>query len=90
MRLDRFSEAEAEFKNGLRMFPQNVRTHVALATLYHDIGRADAAEATIPDMLQAVPTPDSYALAARLWTSFGRPRQAQAVRVEAGRTFTSR
>jgi hypothetical protein len=39
-------------------------------------------------MLRVVPTPESYALAARLWTSFGNPREAQAVRAEARRAFT--
>jgi arylsulfatase A-like enzyme/predicted Zn-dependent protease len=88
MRLERTDEAEAEFKSALRLFPQSVRARGALATLYHTMGRTDAAEAVLADMLRAVPTPDAYALAARIWTSFGRPREAQAVRAEARRTFS--
>ena len=33
------------------------------------------------------PTPDSYALAARLYTMFGNRQQADAVRAEARRAF---
>jgi hypothetical protein len=36
------------------------------------------------------PTPDSYALAARLWTSLGDRKQAAQVRAEAQRTFANR
>jgi hypothetical protein len=34
-----------------------------------------------------MPTPESYALAARLWTMFGDRQQADAVRAEARRAF---
>ena len=33
------------------------------------------------------PTPDAYALAARIWRALGKPRQAEAVRAEARKTF---
>ena len=36
-------------------------------------------------MLRITPTPDSYALAARLYTMFGNRKQAEAVRAEARR-----
>jgi hypothetical protein len=38
-------------------------------------------------MIRITPTPDAYALAARLWSMFGNPQQANAVRAEARRTF---
>jgi hypothetical protein len=38
-------------------------------------------------MLRMTPTPDAYALASRLWTMFGNPQQANAVRAEARRAF---
>ncbi|HEV8348519.1 MAG TPA: hypothetical protein VGQ16_18210, partial [Vicinamibacterales bacterium] len=41
----------------------------------------------IGDMLRVTPTPESYALAARLWTMFGNRQQADAVRAEARRAF---
>jgi choline-sulfatase len=88
VRLDRQTEAEAAFRRGLVSFPQNVRARAALATLYHATGQPEAAATAIADMLRVVPTPESYALAARLWTSFGNAREALAVRAEARRAFT--
>ena len=38
-------------------------------------------------MLRITPTPDSYALAARLYTMFGNRKQAEAVKLEARRAF---
>jgi choline-sulfatase len=88
-RLDRPSDAEAEFTGELRLFPQNIRARAGLATLYHATGQSEAAESAITDMLHAAPTPESYTLAARLLTTFGKPRKADAVRLEARRTFPS-
>jgi tetratricopeptide (TPR) repeat protein len=87
-RLDRPTDAEAEYRNALRRFPQNVRARAALATLYHSTGQSQAVETAIAEMLRAVPTAESYALAARLWTSFGNSQKAQSVRAEARRAFT--
>lgn len=86
-RLDRPDEAEGQFREELTYFPRNTRARAGLATLYHSTDRQDEAESAIADMLQASPTSDAYALAARLWTSFGNPRQASAVRLEARRLF---
>jgi arylsulfatase A-like enzyme/Tfp pilus assembly protein PilF len=88
-RLDRHSEAEAELASELRLFPQNIRARAGLATLYHATGEADAADTAITDMLHAVPTPESYTTAARLLKAFGKPRQAEAIRAEARRTFAA-
>ncbi len=55
--------------------------------LYQATGRGDAAARVIADLMRLTPTPESYALAARLWTMFGNPKQADAVRAEARRTF---
>jgi hypothetical protein len=42
---------------------------------------------TVTDMVRAIPTPDGYATAARLLTTFGERKQAEAVRAEARRAF---
>jgi hypothetical protein len=55
--------------------------------LYHTGGRSEDAAAVVTDMIRAVPTPDSYALAARLLTTFGDRKQADAVRADARRAF---
>jgi choline-sulfatase len=86
-RLERSPEAEAQFLEELRAFPQNTRALAGLATLYHTTGRADDAIRVIADLMRITPTPDAYALAARLLTSFGNRQQADAVRAEARRAF---
>jgi arylsulfatase A-like enzyme/cytochrome c-type biogenesis protein CcmH/NrfG len=86
-RLERDAEAEAEFLEELRLFPENIRARSGLATLYHAGGRSEEAATAVTDMIRAVPTPDSYALAARLLTTFGDRKQADAVRADARRAF---
>jgi arylsulfatase A-like enzyme/Flp pilus assembly protein TadD len=86
-RLERYPEAEKEFLEELRYFPQNTRARSGLAMLYEATGRADLAARVISDMIRITPTPDAYALAARLWSMFGNPQQANAVRAEARRAF---
>jgi len=50
-------------------------------------GRGDEAREGIAEMLRLVPTPDSYATAARIWTMFGNRQEAESVRAEARRAF---
>lgn len=86
-RLERSAEAEQQFVEELRSFPQNARARAGLATLYHASGRPEAAAAALEEMVRAIPTPDTYALAARLWTMFGNKQQADEVRAAARRAF---
>ena len=53
--------------------------------LYQASGKPDAAVRVLGDLLRITPTPDSYALAARLHTMFGNRKQAEVVRAEARR-----
>src|SRR5262249_6717232 len=71
LRLDRGSEAETELLEEIRNFPMSTRARAELATLYHRTGRVQETEQVIGDLVQVVSTPDAYAIAARLWTSFG-------------------
>jgi tetratricopeptide (TPR) repeat protein len=87
VRLERFPEAETQFLEELHNFPQNTRALAGLATLYHTTGRADDAARIVADLMRITPTPDAYALAARLLTTFGNRQQADAVRAEARRAF---
>jgi arylsulfatase A-like enzyme/Flp pilus assembly protein TadD len=86
-RLDRFAEAEAHYVEEVRAFPEQTRARAGLATLYHATERPDEAGRVLDDMTRVTPTPDSYALAARLWKTFGNHRRADAVRAEARRVF---
>jgi tetratricopeptide (TPR) repeat protein len=86
-RLERYPEAEAQFKVELEAFPQNARARAGLAMLYQATGQAEAASQVLAEMLRVTPTPESYALAARAWAMFGNRQQADAVRAEARRAF---
>jgi predicted Zn-dependent protease len=83
VRLDRPDEAIAQYVDELRLFPQNTRASAALASLYHAADRDDDADRIVAGMVETTPTPETYALAARLWTAFGDARQAAAARAEA-------
>jgi choline-sulfatase len=87
--LERPADAEHHLLEELEYFPQNVRARGALAVLYHDAGRAVEADQALTDLLQISPTPDTYDLAARLWTGFGNHGQAAAVRAERARIFAT-
>ena len=84
-RLEQYPEAETQFIEELKYFPQNTRARGGLAMLYQASGRPDEAARVVGDMLRITPTPDSYALAARLYTMFGDRKQAEAVRAEGRR-----
>jgi len=86
-RLERYPEAEAEFAAELKYFPHNIRARGGLAMLYQATGNPDAAAKTLADMLRATPTPESYALAARLYAMFGDRQRADEIRAEARRAF---
>jgi len=86
-RLERYDEAEAQLRIEIVSFPQSTRARAALAMLLRTTGRSDEARDAIADMLRVVPTPESYAAAARVWTMFGNRQEADAVRAEARRTF---
>lgn len=86
-RLGRYAEAEREFAREIALFPQNARARASLAMLYRSEGRDAEAERTIADLLRASPTIEGYGLVVRLWTIFGEPHRAEAVRQVAAREF---
>jgi tetratricopeptide (TPR) repeat protein len=87
IRQERTAEAEAALLEELRAFPQNLRARGALALLYHSGSRSDEASTAVSDLIRAIPTPDGYATAARLLTTFGDRKQAETVRTEGRRVF---
>jgi len=84
-RLERYDEAEAEFNEELRYFPQNTRARAGLAMLYQANDEPDEAARVVSEMTRISPTPDSYALAARLYQMFGDRKKADAMRSESRR-----
>jgi tetratricopeptide (TPR) repeat protein len=85
----RYPEAEAQLREELRSFPHNVRASAALASLYQFTGQLESAARVVSDLTRVTPTPESYTLAARLWTSLGDRKQADQARADAQRTFAN-
>ncbi len=90
LRLERYAEAEYQLWLELTRFPRNMRARSALATLYHTTGRTREAADMVADLVRLTPTPEGYAMAARLWTTFGNRREAAALRVKARQLFAPR
>jgi tetratricopeptide (TPR) repeat protein len=86
-RLERYAEAEVAWKEEVVRSPYNVQARVSLAMLYHAQRRDAEAEEKIREMVRAVPTPDAYNAAARLWTILGEKERADEARAEARLRF---
>jgi arylsulfatase A-like enzyme len=87
---DRPAEAEAHLVEELRQFPHDLDARAALATLYQSGGEHDRAAEVVADLIRVTPTPDSFALAAKLWSAFGDQKQAAAARADARRLSAAR
>lgn len=86
-RLERYNDAEVAFNEELKHYPQNARARGGLAMLYQVTNRHELADKAIREMLRLSPTPESFALASRLYTMFGERSEAEAVRADAKRAF---
>jgi choline-sulfatase len=90
VRSDRKAEAEMFYLDELRDFPHNLRARESLATLYQSMGQPDNAARVTADLVRITPSPEAYAIAAKLWTSLGDRKQAAQMRADARRLFPSR
>jgi len=86
-RLDRYVDAEAQFREELRDFPRAVQAYTSLAMLYRASNRDAAVEDVLNELVAATPTPEGYGVAARLWTILGDPSRAEALRSDARTRF---
>jgi tetratricopeptide (TPR) repeat protein len=64
--LERFDEAEREFHEEIRLFPESTFAYLSLANLYQAFGRIEEAEQVLDAMLGAVPSADAQAAARKL------------------------
>ena len=85
--LDRFADAEAQYREELKTFPRSVHVYSRLTMLYAATKRQEAVEDVLNEMVAATPTPESYAVAARLWTIVGDRTRAEALRSDARARF---
>jgi choline-sulfatase len=79
-RLERYPEAERFLKAEIAVFPFNTRARAALAMLYRATGRDAESEQAIAELLRVSPEGDGPALARQLWTMFGEPEKATALK----------
>jgi tetratricopeptide (TPR) repeat protein len=86
-RLDRYPDAEAQFRDELRTNPRNVQAYTSLAMLYRASNRDADVEDVLNELVAATPTPEGYAVAAKLWTILGERSRAEALRSDARARF---
>ena len=87
LQVDRFPEAEAHFREEIRLFPRRLPARVSLAMLYRTQHREADAQRTVEELADAAPTPEGFAAAARLWTILGDKERATATRAAARERF---
>jgi len=86
-RLDRYDEAESQFREELTEFPRSIQAYTSLAMLYRASNRDAAVEDVLNELVASTPTPEGYGVAARLWTILGDPSRAEALRSDARTRF---
>jgi tetratricopeptide (TPR) repeat protein len=79
-RMERYQEAEELFRAELKVFPLHVRARAGLAMLFKATGRDAEAARMVTDIVRLTPTDEGLDTAAQLWTMFGEPDRAAAVR----------
>jgi tetratricopeptide (TPR) repeat protein len=87
--MERLPEAEAEFKEEIRLFPEGVDAYSALTLLYASQGRLADVRETIRQLVSASPTPEAYALAVKTLNVVGDRSGAETVRRMAAAKFPS-
>ena len=85
--LERYGDAEKHYREELRAFPRSVQAYASLAMLYRASNRDDAVEDVLNELVSGTPTPEGYAVAARLWTILGERSRAEALRSDARARF---
>jgi len=86
-RLEQYAEAEIQFREELLAFPRNTQAYASLAMVYRAANRDDAVEDVLTELVAATPTPEGYAVAARLWTALGDRSRAEALTSDARTRF---
>ena len=86
-RLERFDEAEEQYRTEMRVYPRSIAAYASLVSLYQASNRSADAEDILDVLVESVPTPEAYETAASLWTVLGEPARAAAIRAEARARF---
>ncbi len=86
-RLGRAPEAEAAFREEVRLFPGSPAPRAALAMLYASEGREAEARQALTDLVGQLGTPEAYFAASQTYEILGDAISAARLRVEAKRLF---
>ena len=81
------AEAERAFQAEIQAFPENSHARASLALLYQSQGRPRDASRAVAELVQATPTPESYALAVRTLEIAGQRAEAADLLAQARRRF---
>jgi Flp pilus assembly protein TadD len=87
VRLERYEDAERQFREELIAFPRNLQAYSNLVMLYRAMNRDADVELLLTELVATTPTPEGYAVAARLWTVLGDARRAEALKSDARTRF---
>ena len=88
-RMERLPEAEAEFKEEIRLFPEGLDAYTSLTLLYASQERPADVRETIRSLVTAIPTPEAYARAVKTLNVAGDRSGAETVRRMAAAKFPS-
>jgi predicted Zn-dependent protease len=80
-------EAEKEFLEELRLYPDRVDARVSLSALYASIDRRKDARRVIVDLVSRQPTPESFLLGMKTLRATEDPQGEREMRREAKRRF---
>ncbi|HEX7616964.1 MAG TPA: tetratricopeptide repeat protein, partial [Thermoanaerobaculia bacterium] len=80
-------EAEKEFLEELRLYPDRVDARVSLSALYATVNRRQDARRVIIDLVSRQPTPESFLLGMKTFRSTEDPEGEVQLRREARRLF---
>ncbi len=88
-RMERPKEAEPEFLEEIRLFPENLDAYTSLAALYASEGRLADVRETVRRLVAANPTPEAYALGVNALVVVGDRSGAETIRRTAALRFPS-
>ncbi|HEX5855017.1 MAG TPA: sulfatase-like hydrolase/transferase [Thermoanaerobaculia bacterium] len=86
-RSGRPQEAEKEFLEELRLYPDRIDARVSLAALYASVNRRMDARRVVLELVSRLPTPESFLLGMRTFHSTEDPEGEAQLRREAKRRF---
>jgi arylsulfatase A-like enzyme/Flp pilus assembly protein TadD len=86
-RQGRASEAEHEFLEEIRLYPDRLDARVSLSALYASAGRREDARRTLIALVTRQPSPESFLLAMKTFRAIEDPAGAREMRLEAKRRF---